>query len=70
MFKGYSGKKLYPFKRTTKETYSMVIDVLKMGRTNIDKRLGKSLNKFLMNEKLDQETNRANQKLGQLFGDA
>ena len=67
MFKGYSGARLYPFSRSIKETASTVIDVLRMGRSNIDKRLGKSLNEFLLVEKLNQEKNSANQKLGELF---
>jgi hypothetical protein len=43
-FKGYAGSRLYPYTLSTKETISTVIDVLKMGRSNIDKRLGHSLN--------------------------
>ena len=66
-FKGYSGSKLYPYSLSIKETVSTVIDVLRMGRSNIDKRLGKSLNEFLLVEKLNQEKNSANQKLGELF---
>ena len=69
VFKGYAGTRLYPFRRSIKETTAMVIDVLRMGRDNIDKRLGESLKKFLAKEELDQRKNPANQKLGQLFGD-
>jgi hypothetical protein len=47
----------------------MVVDVLRMGRSNIDKRLGNSLNEFLVKEKLGQDRNPANHKLGQPFGE-
>jgi radical SAM superfamily enzyme YgiQ (UPF0313 family) len=66
-FKGYAGSRLYPYTLSIKETISTVIDVLKMGRSNIDKRLGDSLNQFLLVEKLDQGKNSANQKLGELL---
>ena len=69
IFKGYSGTVLYPFRRTLRETSSMVVDVLRMGRSNIDKRLGNSLNEFLVKEKLVQDRNPANHKLGQPFGE-
>ena len=61
VFKGYAGKRLYPFSRTIKETSSLIIEVLGMDRTNIEKRLGGSLKEFLAKEKLDQESNPVDQ---------
>ena len=44
---------MYPYRLSLKEKISTICDVLRMGRSNIDQRLGESLNEFLEVEKLD-----------------
>ena len=53
VYRGYAGSKMYPYRLSLKEKISTICDVLRMGRSNIDQRLGESLNEFLEVEKLD-----------------